>query len=109
MVRPTRSEKVKRLNAAYTLLDQGVTASEAARQLSRHFGLPARQAGRHVRDARAMARQAESVEASVPITIKIPGTLAATLRAPARCRGLSIWEIVTRALRRFLSEPGRHG
>ena len=56
-----------------------------------------------------MARQAESVEASVPITIKIPGTLAATLRAPARCHGLSIWEIVTRALRRFLSEPGRHG
>ena len=109
MARSTRSGKVERLNAAYALLDQGVTANEASRQLSRRFGLSARQAGRYVRDARAMARPADLVEASVPITIKIPGTLAATLRAQARSRGLSIGEIVARALRRFLSEPGRHG
>lgn len=56
-----------------------------------------------------MARPAEVVETSIPITIKIPGTLATTLRAQARSRGLSIGEIVTRALRRFFSESDRHG
>ncbi len=109
MARSTRSEKVEQLNAAYALLAQGVTASEAVRQLSRRFGLSARQAGRCVRDARTMSRPVEAVEAPVPITIKIPGTLAATLRAQARSRGLSIGEIVARALRRFFSEPDRDG
>lgn len=109
MARSTQSEKVERLNAAYTLLTQGVTANEAVHQMTRRFGLSARQAGRYVRDARIMARPAEAVEASIPITIKIPGTLAATLRAQARSRGLSIGEIVARALRRFFSEPDRRG
>ena len=94
MARSTRSEKVEQLNAAYALPAQGVTASEA---------------GRYVRDARTMTRPAEAVEASVPITIKIPGTLAAALRAQAQSRGLSIGEIVARALRRFFSEPDRDG
>lgn len=109
MARSTRSGKVEQLNAAYALLGQGITASEAVRQLSRRFGLSARQAGRYVREARIMARPAEAVEASVPITIKIPGTLAATLRAQARSRGLSIGEIVARALRCFFSESDRDG
>lgn len=109
MARSKRSEKVERFNAAYALLAQGITASEAGHQLSHRFGLSARQAGRYVRDARIMARPAEAVEASVPITIKIPGSLAATLRAQARSRGLSIGETVARALRRFFSEPDRDG
>ena len=38
MIRSTRSQKVERLNAAYTLLAQGVTASEAVLRLSQRFG-----------------------------------------------------------------------
>lgn len=109
MARSTQSEKVERLNAAYALLAGGSAESDAVRQLSLRFGLSRRQAWRYVRDARVMSRPAEAVEASIPITIKIPGTLAATLRTRARSRGLSIGEIVTRALRRFFSEPDRHG
>ena len=109
MVRSTRSQKVERLNAAYRLLAQGITPSEAALQLSQRFGLSQRQAYRYVQDARAMTRQAEPAEPLLPITIKIPGSLASTLRSHARSSGLSIGEIVARALRRFFSDASRHG
>ena len=56
-----------------------------------------------------MGQPAEPSEALIPITIKIPGTLAQTLRAHARSSGHSIGEIVTRALRRLFSDTGRHG
>lgn len=109
MLRSTQAQKVERLNAAYELLAQGVSGSETVVRLSQHFGLSQRQSYRYVQDARAMSRPAEPSEALVPITIKVPGTLAATLRAQARSSGRSIAEIVTRALRRFFSHAGGHG
>ena len=109
MVRSTRSQKVERLNAAYALLAQGVTASEAVQRLSQRFGLSQRQSYRFVQDARAMGHPVEPAEALIPITIKIPGTLAETLRAHAKSSGHSIGELVARALRRLFSDAGRHG
>jgi hypothetical protein len=109
MVRSTRSQKVERLNAAYRLLAQGIPASEAALRLSQRFGLSQRQAYRYVQDARAMTRQAEPAEALIPITIKIPGTLAEALRVRSRSSGHAIGEIVAQALRRFFSDGGLHG
>ncbi len=109
MVRSTRSQKVERLNAAYRLLTQGITAREATLRLSQRFGLSQRQAYRYVQDARAMTRQAEPAEALIPITIKIPGTLAETLRVRSRSSGRAIGEIVAQALRRFFSDGGLHG
>ena len=109
MVRSTRAQKVERLNAAYTLLAQGFSASEAVLRLSQRFRLSQRQSYRYVQDARAMNQPSEPGEALTPVTIKIPGTLAATLRAHARTSGRSIAEIVTRALRRFFSHAGGHG
>ena len=89
MIRSTRSQKVERLNAAYTLLAQGVTVGDAVQRLSQRFGLSQRQSYRYVQDARAMGQPAEPSEALIPITIKVPGTLAATLRAHARSSGHS--------------------
>ncbi len=109
MVRSTRAQKVERLNAAYTLLAQGVATSEAVLRLSQRFGLSQRQAYRYLQDARAMSQPAEPAEALIAITIKIPGTLAAALRAHSRSSGASIGEIVARALRRFFSDVGRRG
>ena len=102
-------QKVERLNAAYTLLAQGATASEAVTRLSQRFGLSQRQSYRYVQDVRAIGQPAEPTEELIPITIKIPGTLAETLRTHARTSGHSIGEIVARALRRFLSDADRHG
>ncbi len=109
MARSSRSQKVERLNTAYTLLAQGVTASEAVLCLSQRFGLSRRQAYRYLQEACAMSQPVEPAEAVIPITIKIPGTLAEALRAHSRSSGDSIGEIVARALRRFFSDMGRHG
>lgn len=109
MARSSRSQKVERLNAAYTLLAQGVSASEAVLRLSQRFGLSQRQAYRYVQHARAMDRPVEPAEALIPITIKIPGTLAETLRTHSKSSGDSIGEIVARALRRLFSDMDRHG
>ena len=49
-------------------------------RLSQRFGLSQRQSYRYVQDARAMGQPAEPTEELIPITIKIPGTLAETLR-----------------------------
>lgn len=109
MARSSRSQKVERLNAAYTLLAQGVSASEAVPRLSQRFGLSQRQAYRYVQDARSMDQPVEPAEALIPITIKIPGTLAEALRTHSRSGDDSIGEIVARALRRFFSDMDRHG
>ena len=91
------------------MLAQGVTASEAVLRLVQRFGLSQRQAYRYLQDARAMGQPAEPAEALIAITIKIPATLAEALRAHSRSSGISIGEIVARALRRFLSDANRHG
>ena len=109
MARSTRAQKVERLNAAYTLLAQGMTAGDVVVRLSHRFGLSQRQSYRYVQDARAMAQPAEPTEALIPITIKIPDAIAQTLRTHAKSSGLSIGEIVARALRRFFSEADRNG
>ena len=86
-----------------------MTASDVVVRLSQRFGLSPRQSYRYVQDARAMAEPAAPTEALIPITIKIPDTVAQTLRVHARSSGLSIGEIVARALRRYFSEADRHG
>ena len=50
-----------------------------------------------------MGQPAESTEALIPITIKIPGTLAETLRTHARSSGHSIAETLTGFLARLRS------
>ena len=62
----------------------------ASRRAKRCFGLSQRQAYRYRQDARAMGQPVEPAEALIPITIKILGTLAATLRAHSRSSGDSI-------------------
>ena len=109
MNRSSQAQKVERLNVAYALLAQGLTVNETARQLSERFGLSRRQSYRYVQRARAMSQPAQSLEALIPITIKVPGTVAARLRAHAKSSGHSIGEIVVRALRHLFSHEGRDG
>ena len=109
MPRSTKTQKSERLNAAYALLAQEFEMAEAVQRLSKQFALSQRQAYRYVRTARTMSRPVQISEASVPLTLKIPGSLAAALRAHARSSGRSIGEIVTRAIARYLSGSGGHG
>ena len=83
--------------------------SEAATMLSQRFGLSRRQAYRYLQEAEAIGHPVAVSEASVPITLKIPGDVARELRAYANSSGLTLGEIVARAVSRYLSAAGKHG
>ena len=109
MTRSSKAQRAERLNAAYALLNQDLTVSQAAQRLSQRFNLSRRQSYRYLKNARVMEGPLEAVEAPVAMTIKVPGTLAAGLRAHARRTGQTIGEIVARALTQLLAKEGRNG
>jgi predicted DNA-binding transcriptional regulator YafY len=108
MARSTKAQKARRLNAAHQLLARGEQLPEAAEALSREFSLSRRQAYRYLEQAASLGRPVPVEEASVPITLKLPPSTARQLRAYAAKTDLTLGEIVTRALRRFLSTRRGH-
>jgi len=109
MVRSTKADKALHLNAAYRLLERKTELSEAARTLSHEFELSLRQAYRYLEQAGRLERPVESIEATVPITLKLPPATVRALRSYAKGSGLTIGVIVTRALEAFLGALKRHG
>lgn len=109
MARSTKADKARQLNAARGLLERHTELSEAAQSLSRKFGLSRRQAYRYLEEAAQLPRPVEVVEPSVPITLKLPPRIVRGLRSYARRNGLTMGEIVSRALHAFLGALRRHG
>jgi hypothetical protein len=109
MVRATQADKAAHLNAAYRLLERKTELSEAARLLSREFGLSLRQAYRYLEAAARLDQPVEVIEATVPITLKLTPSTVRALRTYAKSSGLTIGSIVSRALDAYLSSTRRHG
>ncbi|MGH7015398.1 MAG: hypothetical protein ACREEL_14835 [Stellaceae bacterium] len=97
------------LNAAHRLLEQNTELSEAAQTLSREFDLSLRQAYRYLEQAAELGHPVPVEEAAIPITLKLPPSTVRLLRSYAASSGLTIGEIVTRALGAFLSALRGHG
>jgi hypothetical protein len=109
MPRSTKADKARQLNVAHRLLQRDVTLPDAAQRLTRRFGLSLRQAYRYLEEAAELDEPVAVVEATVPVTLKLPPTTVRALRAYARSSGLTIGVIVTRALVAFLAALRRHG
>jgi predicted DNA-binding transcriptional regulator YafY len=109
MSRSTKADKAQLLNAAHRLLERNTELSEAAQSLSREFDLSRRQAYRYLEQAAKLGHPVPVEEASIPITLKLPPRTVRVLRAYAARSGLTLGEIVTRALGAFLSALRRHG
>jgi predicted DNA-binding transcriptional regulator YafY len=109
MGRSTEAQKAERLNAAHSLLVRGAGMPEAVSSLSRQFGLSRRQAYRYVREAEAIGQPVPPVAPSVPITLKIPANIVREVRAYSVSSGLTLGEIVTRAITAFLATVRGHG
>jgi len=109
MARSNKTDKARRLNAAYAMLQRNTLLSKAVQRLSGQFDLSERQAYRYLEEAAHLELPVEVTEATVPITLKVPAATARLLRAYARSSGLTIGAIVTRALAAFLSAQRRHG
>jgi len=109
MTRSTDAQKAERLNAAHSLLSRGTELADAAAALSRDFGLSRRQAYRYLEEASVIGHPVRVTEPSVPITLKIPGSVVRDLRSYSEASGLTLGEIVARAISRFLKATRRHG
>src|SRR5260370_16869784 len=72
----------ERVNAAADLLDAGVPAADAARELASRFGCSPRQAHRYVQRAGRSGHVAVPAPAAV-FTVKLPVPLIARVRAHA--------------------------
>jgi predicted DNA-binding transcriptional regulator YafY len=109
MARSTDAQKAERLNAAHRLLARGTDLADAATVLSRDFGLSRRQAYRYLEEAEAIGHPVPITEPSVPITLKIPGSVVRDLRSYSAVSGLTLGEVVARAISTFLKATRRHG
>lgn len=109
MVRSSKAEKARKLNAARGLLERHVALPEAMRRLCRAFQLSGRQAYRYLEEASRLDRPVEVTEATVPITLKLPPHTVERLRKYANSGGLTMGAIVTKALKAFLRTRKTHG
>jgi hypothetical protein len=73
------------------------------------FGLSRRQAYRYLEEAQGIAAPVPVSVPSIPITIKVPEDIAAKLRSYAQSSGLSMGDIVARAVLSFLAKVGWRG
>jgi hypothetical protein len=107
MARSTQAQRAERVTAAQELLARGTSMAEAVVALSRDFGLSRRQAYRYLEEAQGAAPAIG--ETSVTITLRIPRNIVRELRAYSASSGLTLSEIVRRAISAFLSAARGHG
>jgi predicted HicB family RNase H-like nuclease len=98
----------ERVNAAADLIDDGVSAVDAARALASRFAVSLRQARRYLDQAASTGRRPVP-EASVVFTVKLPASVAARVRSQAARSGTTISATVAEALTEFLSRGRGRG
>jgi hypothetical protein len=109
MGRASEAEKVDRLNRARELLQGAYGLPDAAEQLARDCSISTRQAYRYLQQAHRLKEPVTAGEAKVAFTVKLPLSLIRRVRLYASVKGLSISEVVSRALLALLPRGGGRG
>ena len=98
MPRASENEKAQRLNRARDLLRHVDQLPNAVEQLARDCSISPRQAYRYLQQAQRLKGPVQPGEAKLAFTVKLPHSLIQRVRAYATAKGLSISEVVSRAL-----------
>lgn len=109
MARASDVQKAERLNLARTLLQQHEHLPEAADHLARASSISLRQAYRYLKDAEQLKRPVPVGDAKVSFTVKLSRSLVQKLREYAASTGLTLSEIVSRAVLTMLHRGGGRG
>jgi len=109
MARATDAQKAERLNRARTLLRKHAGLPEAAEYLARGWSISKRQAYRYLQQAQQLKQPVPVGDAKVSFTIKLSRRLVERLRTYAASTGLTLSEIVSRALQAVLHRGGGRG
>jgi predicted DNA-binding transcriptional regulator YafY len=109
MPRASDVQKAERLNLARSLLREHEHLPEAAEQLARACSMSKRQAYRYLEQAQQLKRPVPVGDAKVSFTVKLSRTLLESLRIYAASTGLTLSEIVGRAVLALLHRGGGRG
>ena len=109
MARASDAQKGERLNRARTLLRQRARPPEAAERLARSWAISKRQAYRYLEQAQQLQQPVPVGDAKVSFTVKLSRRLVERLRTYAASTGLTLSEIVSRALLAVLHRRGGRG
>lgn len=107
MGRASDAQKAERLNRARDLLRQFDQLPEAVERLAQDCAISPRQAYRYLQEAQQLRRPVPISEAKTAFTVKLSQNLIQRVRLYASASGLSISEVVSRALLALL--PGGRG
>jgi len=96
--RASEIRKIERLNRARDLLLHFDHLSDAVEQLVQDCSISPRQAYRYLEQAQRLKEPIPPTEAKLAFTVKLPQSLVRRVRTFAAAKGLSISEVVSRAL-----------
>jgi predicted DNA-binding transcriptional regulator YafY len=102
-------EKAERLNHARQLLEQFDRLPDAVQKMVRDCGLSPRQAYRYLQQARRLKRPVVVGDPKVAFTVKLSQTLVERVRSHASRTGLSLSDLVSRALVALLARRRGRG
>ena len=106
MPRTSDARKAERLNQARTLLRARAPLPEAAERLARDWSVTKRQAYRYLQRAQQLKEPVPVEDAKVSFTVKLSRRLVERLRTYAASTGLTLSEIVSRAVQVVLLHRG---
>jgi len=109
MARANEGEKAERLNHARSLLHRFDSLPDAVDRMVRDCSVSPRQAYRYLQQAGRLKHDVPVADAKIAFTVKLSETLVERLRAYASRRGLSLSDIVSRALEAFLPRRKKLG
>src|SRR5215472_15445855 len=109
MARASDAQKVERLNLARTLLQEHEALPVAVDRLAQACSISTRQAYRYLEQAQQLKRPVPVIDAKVSFTVKLSRSLVDKLRSYAASTGLTLSEIVSRAVISVLHRGGGHG
>ena len=98
MPRASQNQKAERLNRARDLLRHVDQLADAVEQLAQDCSISPRQAYRYLEQAQGLKRPVPLSETKLAFTVKLPHSLVQRVRTFAASKGLSISEVVSRAL-----------
>jgi predicted DNA-binding transcriptional regulator YafY len=108
MSRASDMQKAERLNLARDLL-QRKQPPEAASELAQEFSISHRQAYRYLERAQKLKKPVPVGDLKIAFTVKLSRDLVKRLRTYASSTGLTLSEIVSRAVLKFLNRGPERG
>jgi len=109
MARANEAEKAERLNHARGLLQRFDHLPDAVDRMVRDRSVSPRQAYRYLQQAGRLKQDVPITDAKIAFTVKLSEKLVEHLRSYASSRGLSLSDIVSRALEAILPRSKKRG